>query len=139
MRNRDFAGVAAVVLATGVVLAVVVATAGAAISHREFSPDETTLLSTVLGAAIGAVATYLGTHGRHPEAPPYPTQEDPAMTTETPPTPPEPEPTPEPTLEPEPAPPDEESDQQQQVEPTPPESEEEELEAMTGGKDPADL
>jgi hypothetical protein len=137
VRNRDFAGVAAVVLATGVVLAVVVATAGAAISHREFSPDETTLLSTVLGAAIGAVATYLGTHGRHPEAPPYPTQEDPAMTTETPPTPPERD---EPLeAEPTPAPPDEESDQQAQQEPTPPESEEEELEAMTGGKDPADL
>ena len=132
MRNRDFAGVAAVVLATGVVLAVVVATAGAAISHREFSPDETTLLSTVLGAAIGAVATYLGTHGRHPEAPPYPpTKEDLAMETQTP--------EPEPEQEPTPAPPDEESDQQAQQEPTPPESEEEELEAMTGGKDPADL
>jgi hypothetical protein len=131
VRNRDFAGLAAVVLAAGVVLAVVIATTGAAISHREFSPDETTLLSTVLGAAIGAVATYLGTHGRRPEAPPYSTKEDPAMETQTP--------EPEPELEPTPAPPDEESDQQQQVEPTPPESEEEELEAMTGGEDPADL
>jgi hypothetical protein len=134
MRNRDFAGLAAVVLALGVVLAVVIATAGAAISHREFSPDETTLLSTVLGAAIGAVATYLGTHGRHPEAPPYPTKEDPAMETQTP----EPDEL-EPEAEPTPAPPDEESDQQTQQEPTPPESEEEELEAMTGGEDPADL
>jgi hypothetical protein len=133
VRNRDFAGLAAVVLALGVVTAVVVATAGAAISHREFSPDETTLLSTVLGAAIGAVATYLGTHGRRPETT-Y--QGGPAM--ETPPMPPErdepveAEPTP-------PAPPDEESDQQTQQEPTPPESEEEELQAMTGGEDPADL
>ena len=102
MRNRDFAGLAAVVLATGVVLAVVIATAGAAISHREFSPDETTLLSTVLGAAIGAVATYLGTHGRRPEALPDPTKEDPAMETQTP--EPEPEPKPEPEPEPEPQP-----------------------------------
>jgi hypothetical protein len=130
VRNRDYAGLAAVVLATGVVLAVVVATAGAAISHREFSPDETTLLSTVLGAAIGAVATYLGTHGRRPDAP------DPGgPTMET--LPPERDEPLEP--EPTPAPPDEESDQQTQQEPTPPESEEEELEAMTGGEDPADL
>jgi hypothetical protein len=126
VRNRDFAGLAAVVLALGVVLAVVIATAGAAISHREFSPDETTLLSTVLGAAIGAVATYLGTHGRRPEST-Y--QGGPTMETQTP------EPEPEPT----PAPPDEESEAQQQQEPVPAESEEEELEAMTGGEDPADL
>ena len=52
---------------------------------------------------------------------------------------PEPDEAPEETGEPAPAPPDEESDQQAQQEPTPPESEEEELEAMTGGEDPADL
>jgi hypothetical protein len=98
VKNRDFAGLAAVVLATGVVLAVVIATAGAAISHREFSPDETTLLSTVLGAAIGAVATYLGTHGRRPDESTH--KGGPAM--ETPPTPPEPQPEPQPEPEPEP-------------------------------------
>jgi hypothetical protein len=131
VRNRDYAGLAAVVLALGVVLAVVVATAGAAISHREFSPDETTLLSTVLGAAIGAVATYLGTHGRRPDDSTH--EGGPAMETKAP----EPEQTPE--EDETPAPPDEESDQQAQQEPTPPESEEEELQAMTGGEDPADL
>ena len=67
MTGRDWAGLAAFVLAAGVVIAIIVAIAGAAISHREFSADETTLLSTVLGAAIGAVATYLGTHGRSPD------------------------------------------------------------------------
>jgi hypothetical protein len=97
MRNRDFAGLAAVVLATGVVLAVVVATAGAAISHREFSPDETTLLSTVLGAAIGAVATYLGTHGRRPEPPSIQSEGSYMIETE-----PAPEPAPEPEPEGEP-------------------------------------
>lgn len=107
MRNRDYAGLAAVALATGVVLAVVIATAGAAISHREFSPDETTLLSTVLGAAIGAVATYLGTHGRRPDAPP-PDPGGPAMETQTP----EPDEAPAPAPEPEPQPDPEFTDQE---------------------------
>jgi hypothetical protein len=47
-----------------------------AINPRELSPDETTLLSTIVGAVVGAVATYLGvnradsggdTHHHYPE------------------------------------------------------------------------
>lgn len=65
-RPNDLQGICAIILAAGVTLSLVVAAAAAAIRGHTFSPDETTLLSTVLGAAIGAVATYLGSGRRGP-------------------------------------------------------------------------
>jgi hypothetical protein len=46
----------ALVLAVGVVVALV----AAAIGHPHLTTDETTLLSTAVGAIVGALATYLG-------------------------------------------------------------------------------
>ena len=60
--------VVAVVLAAGVSLAVIVLAIGAVVSGRALSVEETAVLSAVLGAAVGAVATYLGV--RKDEGPP---------------------------------------------------------------------
>jgi hypothetical protein len=57
---RDYAGWCAVILAAGVSISLVVASVGGTIRGHELTPDEITLLSTITGAAIGAVATYLG-------------------------------------------------------------------------------
>lgn len=58
--RHEWRGLAALVLATGVALAVVVIAVGAAWHTGPISQSESTVLSTVLGAAVGAVATYLG-------------------------------------------------------------------------------
>lgn len=50
----------AVVLAGFVGVAVVVLAIGAVVNGRSLSIEETAILSSVLGAAVGAVATYLG-------------------------------------------------------------------------------
>lgn len=52
--------IVAVVLAGGVGLAVVVLAIGAVVSGRTLSVEETAVLSSVLGAAVGALATFLG-------------------------------------------------------------------------------
>ncbi len=59
----DWRGLTELVLAIGVTCAVVVLAIGAAIHRGPISPDEATLLATVLGAAIGALATLLGSRG----------------------------------------------------------------------------
>lgn len=54
---------AALVLAVGVTISIVALAIGAAWtegSHNAISSQASTLLSTVLGAAVGAVAAYLG-------------------------------------------------------------------------------
>jgi hypothetical protein len=58
----------AFVLACGIAAAVLVLAIGAAVTEAgagsgQLSPESSTLLSTVLGAAVGAIATYLGTRG----------------------------------------------------------------------------
>jgi hypothetical protein len=53
--------VVALVLAAGVAIAVISLSIGAAFANGPVSTEEATLLSTVLGAAVGAIATYLGT------------------------------------------------------------------------------
>lgn len=50
----------AVVLAAFVGVAVVVLALGAALNGRNLSAEETAILSSVLGAAVGALATFLG-------------------------------------------------------------------------------
>lgn len=71
-RDRDWAGIAVVVLAVGVVAAILVGEVAAFRNPaRIVSAEEVATISTVLGAAVGAIATYLGTRPRKrpPEAP----------------------------------------------------------------------
>jgi hypothetical protein len=53
----------ALVLATGVAVAIIALAIGPVWNNGPVSTEEATLLSTVLGAAVGAIATYLGTRG----------------------------------------------------------------------------
>ena len=59
----------ALVLAGGAAVALVVIAVGAAVHHGPISQEESALLSTALGAAVGAIATYLGLGGREQPAP----------------------------------------------------------------------
>lgn len=61
--SRHHRGLAGVILAAGVALALIIVagTAAAAVTMREGLSDyAATMLSTALGTAIGALATYLG-------------------------------------------------------------------------------
>lgn len=69
MVGRDFAGLVAVILATGVMIAFIIIALGAVITNSPLSTEEQTLLSTIVGAALGAVATYIGI-ARDPGSPP---------------------------------------------------------------------
>lgn len=60
----------ALVLAGGAGVAVIVLSVGAVVSGRTLSVEEASVLSAVLGAAVGAVATYLGLS--RDEGPPTP-------------------------------------------------------------------
>jgi hypothetical protein len=51
---------AALVLAAGVAIAVIILAIGAVVHSRAISISEATLLGTVLGAITGALATFLG-------------------------------------------------------------------------------
>lgn len=51
----------AAILAAGISLAIVVICVGVATHSGPISAEESTLIATVLGAAVGALATYLGT------------------------------------------------------------------------------
>lgn len=53
--------VVAVIIALGFSVTIVLLAIPEVQGHGHVSSDEATLLATVLGAAIGAVATYLGT------------------------------------------------------------------------------
>lgn len=53
-------GVVAVILAAGVAVAVIITALGAALHRGPIAEAESNLLSTVLGAGVGAVATFLG-------------------------------------------------------------------------------
>lgn len=58
-----WAGLVAVIIAAGVAASVVIIAVAIFEAPGHLNPDEATLLSTILGAAVGAIATYLGTHG----------------------------------------------------------------------------
>ena len=64
---RNWPGLAALVLAMGVAICVIALAVGTATQSGPISQEDATLLSTVLGAAVGAVATYLGTHAHDGE------------------------------------------------------------------------
>jgi hypothetical protein len=71
--------IVAVILAIGVAAAIVILSANELTTSGHVTGEESTLLSTVLGTAVGAIAGYLGTHGRFddPPAPPAPPAEVP--------------------------------------------------------------
>jgi hypothetical protein len=58
--GRDKRGLAAIILAVGVTIALVTIAIGAAIHTGPISAEESTLIATVMGAAVGALATFLG-------------------------------------------------------------------------------
>jgi uncharacterized membrane protein len=65
----DWRGLVALVLALGVVGVLIAGAVGSILNHdRTVTSDEIATIATVLGAAIGAVAVYLG--GRPPSGPP---------------------------------------------------------------------
>jgi hypothetical protein len=53
-------GLAAIILALGVSVTVVLLGVETLTHDGHVSPEEATLLATVLGAGVGAIATYLG-------------------------------------------------------------------------------
>jgi hypothetical protein len=61
----DARGMTALVLAVGIALAICAVAVGAAVHEGTVSAEESTLISTVLGAAVGALATFLGTRDGH--------------------------------------------------------------------------
>lgn len=63
----DWPGIVAFVLAMGLSISLVLGFAGVARSPADVSPEGANLLSTIAGAAVGAVATYLGV-GRREQA-----------------------------------------------------------------------
>ena len=56
----DKAGWAVLVLALGIMASIIIISVGSEITNQPLSSEEQTLLSTIIGAAIGAVATYVG-------------------------------------------------------------------------------
>ena len=68
MRQLDYHAIVAVVLALGATATLILLAVMELTRDGHVTPEEATLLSTVLGAVIGAVATYLG--GRDSEHPP---------------------------------------------------------------------
>lgn len=68
--TTDPRGLAALVLAVGSALALIAIAVGASVHRGPISSEESSLISTVLGASVGALATYLGGGGRRPSGPP---------------------------------------------------------------------
>jgi Co/Zn/Cd efflux system component len=58
--THDPRGLAAVILASGLALALLALAVGTEVTDRQISMEEAALMSTVLGAVVGAIATYLG-------------------------------------------------------------------------------
>lgn len=56
----DWRGLTAVILSAGVSIALAVTLIAAVVSSHMISTEESSLISGVLGAAVGAIATYLG-------------------------------------------------------------------------------
>ena len=127
------------VLALGVAIALVSGVLTAELTPNAVTPQETTFLSTLGGAMVGALATYLGvTHINRPNGGNDMETETPERDEPVEPSAPEPEPTepePEPT-EPEPEP----TEPEPEPAPAPPEPDpdfpDEEVDDMTQGMGP---
>jgi hypothetical protein len=57
---KDSAGLVALVLAVGVMIAFLVIATGAVVTDSPLTQEEQTLIATITGAALGAVSTYIG-------------------------------------------------------------------------------
>jgi len=62
--HGEWAGLIALVLALGVAISMVTALVGTMLSQEPISSEKASLLSTLTGAAIGVIGTYIGAHGR---------------------------------------------------------------------------
>jgi hypothetical protein len=62
--HGEWAGLIALVLALGVAISMVAALVGTMLTNEPISSEKASLLSTLTGAAIGVVGTYIGAHGR---------------------------------------------------------------------------
>lgn len=62
--SGEWAGLIAFVLALGVAISMTVALVGSVLSSDPISSEKASLLSTLYGAAIGVIGTYIGAHGR---------------------------------------------------------------------------
>jgi hypothetical protein len=62
LNANDKRGLAAIILAIGVTTAIIVIAIGSAVHSGPISAEESTLIATVMGAAVGALATFLGFH-----------------------------------------------------------------------------
>ena len=98
---RNWRGLIALVLAAGVSIALVSGVLTAELTPRKVTSEEIAFLSTLGGAAVGAIAAYLGNHTtdrsdmtEDPQDPTEPTEPEP-----TEPEPDEPDPEPATTLE----------------------------------------
>jgi hypothetical protein len=63
--HGEWAGLIALVLAVGVTVSLVVDITIVALHGSDISGANANLLSTLFGASIGVVGTYIGAHGRH--------------------------------------------------------------------------
>lgn len=62
--HGEWAGLIALVLAIGVSLSMTVSIVGATLQGGNLSTEKSSLLSTVVGASVGVIGTYIGAHGR---------------------------------------------------------------------------
>lgn len=89
VKSSHLTAVVAVILALGVAISIVILSVSE-LSHANdghISTEEATLLATVLGAGIGAIATYLGQREGRDNGP-QPTAAPPVLVTRYPPEPP---------------------------------------------------
>jgi hypothetical protein len=80
---NNWPGLVAVILAAGVAICVIALALGTATQSGPISQEDATLLSTVLGAAVGATATFLGTNRTTAPTEPPTEPTEPPSTTET--------------------------------------------------------
>jgi hypothetical protein len=64
---KDWGGIAAFILALGVAISITALAIGSALNGHATSELDATLLSTAIGAAVGAVATYIGVKRSTPD------------------------------------------------------------------------